>query len=796
MARANRKKAKKETKKRSVLRRLALGLVATTAVLVLGGAAFAGGVLWYHGRDLPDLSDLREDYRPPQITRIETSDGELVGEVFEERRVVVPFKQMPRTLIQAALAAEDADFYEHEGLDYPGMLRALLINLREGSLRQGASTITQQVVQTFYIGREKTWSRKIRELLLARRLEQYLTKDEILFLYLNQINFGHARYGVQAASRFYFDRDVGEITLAQAALLAGMPRGPSYYSPWLHPQRARERRNWVLEQMAVKDFATAEEVAEAQATQLQLAPRDRGEGLAPEVIRRARRALVERVGEEEARLGGYIIRTTIDSRLQKAAQQALREGLEEIDERHDYRVPIQRRKGRPHSGAIRSGRTYLGRVKATDDEAGTVTVRLGQSEGVVDVSREPRYNPRKLPPSKAARVGAVVRVVVRREPDDGEPARLSLELGPQGALVAIDASTGRVRALVGGYSTRRGDFDRATQARRQPGSSFKPFVYSLALNSREYTPASLIADAPEVFDQWRPRNFERWSYQGHVPLRTAMAKSINMVAIKLIRDLGPERVVDYARQLGVESPLEATPTLALGASAVTPLEMAEAYSVFASGGRHIEPRFIEEITGPDGRPVELEPPEPERVIEPAQAYLISSMLRTVVRSGTARDARRLGDDVGGKTGTSNEAQDAWFVGFAGELVCSVWVGFDDPRTLGRRESGSRAALPIWIDFIEAARSGSERRAVDRPEGIETAQIDPETGLLAYEGQLDSVEEEFLEDTVPTEQAIPPDTADPDTFLMEQTGSEASDGASDEEGAGSGRPPEAVEAASP
>jgi penicillin-binding protein 1A len=759
-------------KRRSLLRRLVIAFAALGAVLLLGAAAAVGGALWYYGRDLPDLSDLREDYRPPQITRIETRDGVLIGEIFEERRTVVPFERIPRVLVNAVLAAEDADFYEHRGLDYPGMIRALFINLREGRIAQGASTITQQVVQTFYIGRERTFARKIRELLLARRLEQHLTKDEILFLYLNQINFGHARYGVQQASRFYFGRDVERITLAQAALLAGMPRGPAVYSPRINPDRAIARRNWVLSQMEAKGMSTAAEVSEARASALDLAPRTSAdETLVPEVVDRVRRELVERVGAEEVRLGGYVVRTTIDSRLQRAARRAVQEGLREIDERHLYRGPLESRRGELSKGPVRPGRGYVGKVVATDDEAGTITVKVQNVTGVVRLSDEGRYNPQKLPASRFAAAGVHVRVRVDDEPRGDEPARMRLDLGPQGALVALEPGTGKVLALVGGYTVRQGEFDRATQARRQPGSSFKPFVYSYALNSKQYTPATLIADAPEVFEQWRPRNFEEWSYAGHVRLRTGLAKSINMIAIKLIRDVGPENVVAYAHQLGIASPLEATPTLALGASAVTPLEMAGAYAVFASGGLRAEPRLIEEIRRPDDRRVPLATPEPERVLDPPQAYLIASMLRSVVREGTATDARRLGDDLAGKTGTSDDAQDAWFVGFAmaPSMVCATWVGFDEPRSLGRRESGSRAALPIWITFMEEALRGRPRPVVERPAGIVTAQIDPATGLLAYEGQLDAVEEEFLDGTVPTEHAVPPDAADPSTFVMEETG---------------------------
>jgi len=688
---------------------------------------------------------------------------------------VVPFERIPRVLVQAVMAAEDADFYEHEGLDYPGILRAAFINMREGRLAQGASTITQQVVQTFYIGRERSFERKIREALLARRLEQHLTKDEIIFLYLNQIDFGHEHYGVQEASRFFFDRDVEEIDLPRAALLAGLPQGPSLYYPFRHPERARTRRNWVLSQMEAQGFATAEDVAAARQAPIGLARdsrRRQQRDLAPEIVGRVRDQLEELVGEEEARLGGYTVRTTIDSRLQLAARQAVQEGLEAVDGRHDYRVPIRSTRGKLTSGRekLRAGKAYRGAVVSRSDQEGTVTVKVGKTLGVVRLGDERRYNPEKLRASRFAEKGARVWVSFRDTPDGDEPAPLRLELGPQGALVALEPGTGKVLAIVGGYAPRAGDFDRATRARRQPGSSFKPFVYSLALTSREFTPATVVNDAPEVLDQWRPQNYEEWSYRGPVRLRQALAESINMVAVKLIRDVGPEEVVAYAKRLGIESPLDPTPCLALGASAVSPLEMAEAYSVFAGAGVHADPILIEEILGPDDRPVPMETAEPEQVMEPAEAYIMTSMLRSVIRDGTARAARSI-DDAGGKTGTSNEARDAWFVGFTPEIVCAVWVGFDDSRPLGRRESGSRAALPIWVEFMAKAVSQLPDQSIERPEGIVAERIDPASGLLAYEGQEDSIEEEFLEGTAPTETAVPPDAVDPDAYLLEQTGAD-------------------------
>ncbi len=759
---------------RKWLRRVGVALLVLIALAGIGVA----GTFWYYGRDLPTVEQLR-DYRPPQTTRVLDRNGEVLGEVFTERRTVVPMEKIPRALVVCVLAAEDADFYRHEGLDYPGILRAIGRDVLAGRPAQGASTITQQVVKLMLLTPERTVARKMKELILARRLEQELTKDEILHLYLNHINFGHGRYGVQEAARFYFDKDVEELTLAEASLIAGVPQAPGRLSPRSHPEAARRRQQYVLAQLEDKRAQywpdiSSEDIAEARDATVRLAPRPESSLVAPEVVVTARAALREIVGDEAFARGGFTIHTTIDAELQQRAREALQSNLRDLDERHGYRGPLEpprrRRRAPAEVEDLRTGRTYEAVVTGSDDEAGVLLLDVGGHAATAEIPA--RYNPDELAPSRFAAEGARVRVSILREADpDEEDARADarLELGPEGAVVVIEPRTRDVLALVGGYEAVAG-FDRATQAERQPGSAFKPVVYALSLRARRFTPASIVVDAPAVYDQWQPSNYERWRYEGQVRLREALAKSINLVAVRVIEDVSPEQTVDFARQLGLTTTLDPSLALALGASDVRPIELVNAYATFAAGGRWQPTRIIARIEGPDGREIPLGDPEPARdVMTPAEAYLITSLLTSVVQDGTATAARRLGRPLAGKTGTSNEARDAWFVGYSPSVVAGVWIGFDDRRPLGRRESGGRAALPVCADVMRAALD--DRPAVDFPvpSGVVTARIDPESGLLAYEGMENAIEEVFLEGTAPTESARPPDVADPSTFLMEQFG---------------------------
>ena len=733
--------------------------------------------LSYYSRDLPTVEALKQ-YQPPQTTRILDRHGRLLSELFKERRTVVPMSRIPRVLVLSVLAAEDADFYRHQGLDYAGIARALFRDMISGKAIQGASTVTQQIVKNILLTPERTIERKIKELILARRLEQKLSKDEILYLYLNHICFGHGRYGVQEASQYFFGKDVEQLDLAEASMLAGIPKAPSKFSPLSHPQAARRRQFYVLDQLEAKrdlywnDLPLAD-IRAARKAELKPAKRKRPPDRAPEVVKAARRQLEELLGKQSAREGGYTVTTTVDTDLQLAVRNALREGLQKVDKRQKLRGPLRAPKKKRAPGKrvkrLLVGRTYTATVSETDDAQGVIELQVGGHRAVASIEDVKRFNPENLTASGFAEKGARVRVSVQQPARDGEPARARLELGPQGAAIVIDPRTREVLALVGGDQAVFG-FDRATQAVRQPGSAFKPIVYALALRDGRFTPASLVLDAPEVFDEWKPENFETWNYQGAVRLREALAQSINLVAVRVTKEVDPVAVVDLARQLGITTRLDPSLAIGLGASGVRPVELVNAYATFAAGGRFMPLRTVKSISDSRGKAVKLPPSEPPRqVLTPAAAYLGTSLLTSVVQEGTGRAARQLRRPAGGKTGTSNNARDAWFVGYTPEVVAGVWVGFDDHRPLGKGESGSKTALPIWIDVIRAKVGDRPAVQFPVPAGVTTARIDPQSGLLAYEGMQGAREEIFLEGTAPTETATPPHLLDTGSFVMEQLG---------------------------
>lgn len=686
---AKRKKSPKRGSARSPRMRWVLRALA--ALFFVGSASLltAIGLFAYYGRDLPKVDSLH--YDPPQISRVLDRKGRLIAELFTERRTVVPMDTIPRVLVLAVLAAEDADFYEHRGLDYAGIVRALLRDAMTGKAMQGASTITQQLVKNTLLTPERTVARKVKELILARRLEQDLTKDQILHRYLNHINFGHGRYGVQEASRFYFGKDVEAINLAEASLLAGLPQAPTRLSPLRHPDAARARQRYVLDQLEKKraqywsDLAP-EEIQRARTTKLSFVGEQATTVAAPEAARIAKQWLDTVVGAEKAQHGGYRIQTTIDLDLQEKARAALQRGVQTIVDRHQGK-----------------------RQKKQDD------------------------------------------------------AR------PQGAVVVLDPRTREVLALVGGEQAVYG-FDRAQQAVRQPGSAWKPITYALALESGTYTPASLVLDAPEVFDNWKPNNYETWNYQGAIRLRDAVAQSINLVAVRVMSDLTPARVVEFARKLGITTDLDPSLALALGASDVRPIELVNAYATFAAGGRYAPYTIVRSIKDAKGKKLRLPESEPPRtVLKAATAYVLTSMLRSVVTDGTGKAAAKLGRPAAGKTGTSNDSKDAWFVGYTPELVGGVWIGFDDHHSLGRGESGSKAAVPIWVEVMQAALSGRPIVEFPVPAGVERVLIDPKSGLRAYDGMPDALEEVFVTGTAPVEVALPPDVVGSEAFMMEQLG---------------------------
>ncbi|HSN84244.1 MAG TPA: PBP1A family penicillin-binding protein [Polyangiales bacterium] len=746
------------------------------ALLVVGALTALGGYA-YFSRDLPSVSTLR-DYRPPQTTRVYDRHRKVIGEIFTERRTVIPMSEVPRNVVLSVLAAEDADFYEHEGLDYAGILRAVGRDILEGRAAQGGSTITQQVVKLMLLTPERTISRKLRELILARRLENELSKDEILHLYLNNVNFGHGRYGIQEAARYYFAKNARELTLAEASLLAGVPQAPARLSPRSHPEAARRRQLYVLSQLEAKRDVywpdlSEEAIAAAREQKVEPVELPESAGAAPEVLAIARQELLAAAGEEALGAGGYEVHTTLDLSLQKQSRAALQRGLRSVDERQGYQGAIRRSKKRrgpkPTAavGSLRMGRTYLAQVTASDDDAEQIRLDVAGHPAVVRMRDVARYNPDGLSASKFAKKGDLLPVSITQMGSDEDPAVARMERGPEGAVVIIEPRSRDVLALVGGYAAKSG-FNRATQAIRQPGSTFKPIVYARAIQSRQFTAASLVLDAPAVYDEWKPQNYEEWTYQGTIRLREALARSINMVAIRVVEDIGVQEVAEFARLDGITTKLEEDMALALGASGVRPIELTNAYATFAAGGRWEPARLVTRIVAPDGTRVPLEPREPARdVMAPSEAYVITSMLQSVVREGTGTPAQRLERAVGGKTGTSNAARDAWFVGYSPTVVAGVWVGFDDQRSLGRRETGTKTALPIWIDVMSAADQTPKDTDFAMPSGLITARIDPASGLLAYEGQADAIEEVFLLGTAPVEVARPPDVADPNMYLMEQ-----------------------------
>lgn len=763
------------------LARVVLGLCVLGGLL--GGAGLAG-LFIYFGSDarLPTVESLR-DYRPKQVTRLLDRNGQVIAELGVEKRTFVPYAEIPKILVDAVVAAEDADYWHHAGLDYRGMARAFIENVLRGRTAQGGSTITQQVVKTFLLSPERTLRRKVQEIILARRLSQKLSKEQILELYLNQIYYGHGRYGCEEAARFFFGKSVRQIDVAEAALLAGLPQSPERLSPRKHPDAAKTRQRYVLGQLAERgyiDLATADRLAkEPIVIARDTAPSPE---LAAEAVDAVSRWLSEHYQDQPAAELGLKIQTSIDARWQGLARQALERGLEDVDGRQGFRGPVGHVAGRAlqkHRAALatlRAGRNppqiYDGIVvgvdkDSTDPRLGHLVVDVGGETGVVDLAAEPRYTKGPKPLLDRFSEGDLVRV--RFAPERGHPAPrklnvgarasadppavLALELGPQAAMIVMNPTTRQILAEVGGYDFRPGGFNRAERAVRIPGSAFKPFLYAAAIESRRFTAASIVNDAPDVYDRWKPQNYEKEEFRGPVRLRVALAHSINTVAIKLLEQVGIPAVKGMAARTGIVSPIadDVGLALALGTTTVHPLEMANAYATFASGGLRADPVLVTRV----GDEVVASVP-PVAAIAPDVAYVVVSLMRSVIQEGTAAAAAgRLRRPAAGKTGTSNALRDAWFIGFTPDLLAAVWVGFDDQKKLGRGEAGAKTALPIWTDFMTKALAGQPVHEFVQPSGIVVQRIDKATGLLPAPGKEigpDGFDEVFLEGTAPTETA--------------------------------------------
>ncbi|HIP53797.1 MAG TPA: penicillin-binding protein 1A [Chromatiales bacterium] len=774
-------------------------------VIVAGGAAL--GIYLYLEPKLPSIEALR-DVRLQVPLRIYSRDEKLIAEYGEKRRIPLHYGEIPERMVQAFLAAEDDRFFEHPGVDYQGLLRAARELAFTGKRRQGGSTITMQVARNFFLTKEKTFERKFNEILLALRIEKELTKEQVLELYLNKIYLGHRAYGVGAAAQVYYGKAVDQLDLPQTAMIAGLPKAPSRYNPIADPDRALQRRDYVLGRMAELGVISQEEYRQArQAPVTAQVHKADVQVEAPYVAEMVRADMVERYGNESY-IAGYQVYTTLDSQLQEAANRALRNALHAYDKRHGYRGPVRHvelaeSKEAPFDrwDEILSTHAAVADLKpalVVATKGKTAKAYMGEGS-VVDLGwqglswarpyiDESRQGP---PPENAAQVvtpGDLIYLIEEKDKKGTAYWRLAEVPQVEGALVALDPLDGAVRALVGGFDYYRSKFNRVMQAKRQPGSGFKAFIYSAALEAG-YTPATLINDAPVVFDDpslettWRPENYSG-RFFGQTRLRMALTKSRNLVSIRLLRSMGIQHALQHIKRFGFNiNELPKDLSLALGSGAVTPTSMAEGYAVLANGGYHVEPYTISRILDRHGEALftakplrvcsgnELQVFDPadegktgssstlrcaEPVISPQNHYLMNSMMQDVVQHGTATRAKVLGrHDLAGKTGTTNEQRDAWFNGFHPSIVAVAWVGFDSTKPLGKGEVGGRAALPAWIDFMRVALKDVPEADLPLPEGMITVRIDPQTGERARAGQKNAIFETFRIDNVPELEAEGP-----------------------------------------
>ncbi|MEI8054724.1 MAG: penicillin-binding protein 1A [bacterium] len=721
--------------------------------LVFTGLIVFGGIYFYMVLRLPDVNQLKEMGKQIPL-RIYTSDGKFINEFGEKKRIPITLKQVPKQLMQAILDTEDQRFYEHRGVDFLGLLRAAKAFIASGKKSQGGSTITMQVARDFCQNRKKTFSRKLNEILLAFKIEEAFSKEEILELYLNQIYFGNRAYGVAAASQVYYGKPLNELTLAQTAMLAGLPQAPSRDNPISNPQAARERRNHILQRMLEHRHINLMEYNAAVSAPIAASYHELQAGAsAPYLAEMVRNTVISQYGDG-AYASGMKVYASIDSHLQTFANQALHDGILSYDQRHGYRGP----EGHLAPGSRVYWRQKLRGIPIISDlqpaaiissSAKSITALLSNGT-TADISAD---NFAWANPQLTS--GDIIRIYKTAN----NQWRLAQLPKIDGAIIVLDPKNGAVLALSGGFSYANSSYNRATQAERQPGSSFKPFIYSAALE-KGFTFASLINDTPLIITdqytkkEWRPQN-DSQDFLGPISLREALSRSRNVASIRLLQATGVSYVVDYLKKFGFSgSEVPQYLTLALGVGNITPLKMTEGYAVFANGGYKITPFFINSIVDADNKTIfQAKLPLAPRVITPQNAYLITDSLKDVIRKGTAKKALVLRrNDIAGKTGTTNDLVDAWFLGFNSDLVATVWMGFDQPRST--HEHGSQAALPIWIQFMQNALAGKPEHSMRQPEGITTTRIDPATGLLAEPEQENAIFEMFTVDTVPKTVAPP------------------------------------------
>ncbi|MBV8419026.1 MAG: penicillin-binding protein 1A [Hyphomicrobiales bacterium] len=769
-------------------------LFAAGTIIFVAAVAAAAGLLWHYSQSLPDYSQL-QDYEPAVMTRVHASDGSLLAEYARERRLYIPIQAVSKLVIHAFVAAEDKNFYEHGGIDFSGIARAATLYIQQygsGRRPQGASTITQQVAKNFLLTNELSFSRKIKEALLAMKIERAFSKERILELYLNEIYLGMGAYGVAAASLLYFDKSVHELSVAEAAYLAALPKAPNNYHPFRQRERALERRNYVIDRMAEDHYITAQEAEKAKKEPLKITPRPTGAHIfaAEYFAEEVRRYIYDNFTEKKLYEGGLSVRATLDPKMQVLARKVLVDGFVNFDEQHGYRGAAQKIDPTGDWGA------KLAEVKALSDVAPwRLAVVLEADDAAARVGLQPGREPggalskeretgtialegmkwakaRGKTPTKVSQVlspGDVVYV----EPLGGGQFRLRQVPEVSGAIVAMDPQTGRVLAMAGGFSYDQSQFNRATQALRQPGSSFKPLVYAAALDNG-YTPSTVVLDAPIEIDTgtgiWAPENYTR-KYYGPSTLRFGIEQSRNVMTVRLAQDIGMPLIGEYAKRFGVYDNLPPYLSFALGAGETTLLRMVGAYAMFDNGGRKIQPTLIDRIQDRYGHTIykhdsrecrgcdadkwadQNEPTlidKRERVLDPMTAYQITSIMEGVVQRGTATVVKEVGKPIAGKTGTTNDEKDAWFIGFSPDLVVGVYLGYDKPRHLGRGATGGVLAAPIVRDFMKVALADKPAVPFRVPPGIKLIRVDPRTGMRAGPGDQRVILEAFKPGTAPSD----------------------------------------------
>jgi penicillin-binding protein 1A len=761
-------------------------LFATGAIVFVGGALAVGALVYIYSKDLPDYTQLK-NYEPPVMTRVHAGDGSILAEYSHERRLFLPSNAIPDQVKQAFISAEDKNFYSHHGIDPEGMVRAAMVLVQGSKHIQGASTITQQVAKNFLLTNERSFDRKIKEALLSMRIEQTYSKDRILELYLNEIYLGLGNYGVAAAALNYFDKSAHELTLAETAYLAGLPKGPNNYNPWRNREAAIARRNYVIERMVENGYVSRADGDAAKAEPLTVNPR----ALSPNSIaagyfaEEVRRELNDRYGDKKLYEGGLSVRATLDPKMQMMARKALADGLIRFDEAHGFRGPVKQIEIGSDWGQALAQVPVLGDVApwrlAVVLDVNDLSARIGlqpprEKSGEVSRVRETgtitadgaRFLRKRF--RQAFAPGDVVYV----EPLDGKPGQYRLRQIPEisGALVAMDPYTGRVFAMAGGFSFDQSSFNRATQALRQPGSSFKPFVYSAALDNG-YTPSSIILDEPIEIVQpngevWRPENFESGNYGPHT-LRYGIEHSKNLMTVRLARDVGMPLIAEYARRFGIYDDMATYLPMALGAGETTLMRMVTAYSMLANGGKRIKPTLIDRIQDRWGHTIyrhderqclgceapkfeaDSEPKlvdNAEQVLDPLTAYQITSIMEGVIQRGTGVSIKEVGKHLAGKTGTTNDAKDLWFVGFSPDLAVGVYLGYDKPRSMGDSAQAALYAAPIFRDFMKMALANKPDTPFRVPPGIKLISVDSRSGMRST--GAGSIMEAFKPGTSPSD----------------------------------------------